>query len=72
MLGSQGEFDDAIALIERRLARYGPDPKACQLLADMRMQKAEKQLDRNAPDARVAARMKPPRSGPIKASSPCP
>lgn len=62
MLGSQGEYDDAIALIERRLARYGADAKACQLLADMQTQRAQKQLDR----------IKPPRNGTIKASSPCP
>lgn len=71
MLGSQGEFDDAIALVERRLARYGSDPKACQLLAELRVQKA-KQLDRKVSDAIIATRVKQPRYGAIKASSPCP
>ena len=71
MLGSQGEFDDAIALVERRVARYGAEPKACQLLADLHAQRA-KQPGRNTPDARVAARMNQPRHGAIKASSPCP
>ena len=53
---------DAQPAIERRLARYGADAKACQLLADMQTQRAQKQLDR----------IKQPRNGSIKASSPCP
>ena len=47
MLATQGEFDDAIALLERHLAADKRDTTACQLLADMYYQKAEKQLARD-------------------------
>jgi predicted Zn-dependent protease len=41
MLTVQGEFDDAIALLERRLASGRPDEVARSLLADAYFQKAE-------------------------------
>jgi tetratricopeptide (TPR) repeat protein len=51
MLGTQGEFDDAIALLERQLATDRRDAAACQMLADMYFQKAEKQAGRDKPGA---------------------
>jgi len=78
MLGTQGEFDDAIALLERHLAADKRDSTACQLLADIYFQKAEKQLARDKPaaiaaleksvrldasNARAAARLKQLRNG---------
>lgn len=42
MLTVQGEFDDAIALLERRLASGRPDEVARSLLADAYFQKAER------------------------------
>lgn len=43
MLGTQGEYDDAIALLERHLTASRRDIAACRLLAEMYFQKAEKQ-----------------------------
>ncbi|HEV7913331.1 MAG TPA: hypothetical protein VGP22_06160, partial [Albitalea sp.] len=78
MLGTQGEFDDAIALLERHLAVDKRDTAACQLLADMVFQKAEKQIGRDKTGAiaglektlrldpthtRAAARLKQLRNG---------
>ena len=87
MLGTQGEFDDAIALLERHLAADRGDSRACLLLADMYFQKAEKQLARDksgavawfekslrldASNQRAAARLKQLKSGPPPtASAPC-
>ncbi|HEX6708675.1 MAG TPA: hypothetical protein VF169_28315 [Albitalea sp.] len=42
MLATQGEFDDAIVLLERQLVADRRDATACQMLADMYFQKAEK------------------------------
>ncbi|WP_280152276.1 hypothetical protein [Piscinibacter sp. XHJ-5] len=47
MLATQGELDDAIVLLERHLALDKRDAAACQLLADVYFQKAEKQLVRD-------------------------
>jgi tetratricopeptide (TPR) repeat protein len=58
MLRTQGELDAAIALLERHIAMQGPDPKACQMLADMALQKGRQ--------------AKPPGNAAAKASSPCP
>jgi hypothetical protein len=69
ILRTQGELDAAIALLERHIAQQGPDPKACQMLADMTLQKG-RQLE--AASTRAAARPKPPGNGAAKASSPCP
>ena len=69
MLRTQGELDAAITLLERHVASQGPDPKACQMLAEMTLQKS-RQLD--AASTRAAARPKPPGNGAAKASSPCP
>jgi tetratricopeptide (TPR) repeat protein len=44
MLGTQGEYDDAIALLERHLLASRRDIAACRLLAEMYFQKGEKQL----------------------------
>ena len=44
MLGTQGEYDDAIALLERHLAYDRRDVAACRLLADLYAQKAEQEL----------------------------
>ncbi len=46
-LATQGELDDAIALLERHLALDKGDSTACQLLADMYARKAEKRLSRD-------------------------
>jgi tetratricopeptide (TPR) repeat protein len=64
MLRTQGELDAAIALLERYVAQRGPDNKACQMLAEMSLQK-NRQPD--AASARAAARP----GGTAKASSPC-
>jgi tetratricopeptide (TPR) repeat protein len=88
MLGTQGEFDDAIVLLERHLAADRSDTKACQLLADMYFQKAEKQLARDKGGAavslekslrldgsnqRAAMRLKQLKGGALPtASAPCP
>jgi hypothetical protein len=62
MLRTQGEVDAAIALLERHVAVHGADPKACQLLGDMLLQKA-----------RANAPLKQPRGGAAaRASAPCP
>jgi tetratricopeptide (TPR) repeat protein len=54
MLATQGEHDDAIALLERHLAVDKRDAAACQLLADIYFQKAEKQLPRDRSAALVS------------------
>ena len=64
MLRTQGELDAAIALLERHIALHGPDNKACQMLAEISVQKKSQP---NAAGARAAARP----SGTAKASSPC-
>jgi len=69
MLRTQGELDAAIALLERHIALQGPDPKACQMLADMALQKGRQP---ETVGTRPAAQPKPPGNGPAKASSPCP
>lgn len=53
LLGTQGEHDEAIALLERLLAKDRRDASACRLLAEMYVQKGEKQLARD----RVAAQL---------------
>ena len=78
MLATQGELDDAIALLERHLSIDKRDAAACQLLADVYFQKAEKQLPRDraaalvsfekgmrldAGNPRVTARLKPLKNG---------
>jgi tetratricopeptide (TPR) repeat protein len=67
LLGSQGEVDAAIALLERYLAVQGADAKACQLLADM-LQKSK----RADPAGARAARTKQGNGAAATASSPCP
>ena len=67
MLGAQGEFDSAIALLERYLAVQGVDAKACQLLAEMLQKSARSE----AAGAR-AARTKQGSGAAATASSPCP
>lgn len=47
MLGKQGDFDDAIGLLEARLAIDKGDSNARGLLADLYAQKAEKRLPRD-------------------------
>ena len=54
MLGAQGEFDEAIGLLERHYAADKRDTAACHLLADMYYQKAEKLLARDKPGAIAA------------------
>ncbi|RQP25391.1 tetratricopeptide repeat protein [Piscinibacter terrae] len=51
MLAGQGELDDAISLLERQLAADKRNTAACQLLADVYVQKAEKQAPRDKPGA---------------------
>lgn len=53
ILAGQGEFDDAIALLERHLAAYQGDTGACQLLAVMYSRKAERQLSRDKSAAKA-------------------
>lgn len=54
MLATQGELDDAIALLERHLLLDKRDAAACELLADVYFQKAEKQLPRDRAAALAA------------------
>lgn len=54
MLATQGEYDDAIALLERHLGADRRDAAACKQLADLYYQKAEKQLPRDR-SAAIAA-----------------
>jgi tetratricopeptide (TPR) repeat protein len=54
LLGTQGEFDDAIALLERYLAVDKRDPAACRLLADLYLRKGEKQMARDKAGAITA------------------
>ena len=54
MLASQGELDDAIGLLERRLVVDKRDTLACQLLADMYYRKAERQLPKDKAGARAS------------------
>jgi tetratricopeptide (TPR) repeat protein len=68
MLRTQGELDAAIALLERHIALHGPDNKACQMLAEISVQKNRQSGGANA---RAAARPNGQGSGPAKASSPC-
>lgn len=80
LLGAQGEFDEAIVLLERHLAMDKRDTAACRQLADMYFQKAEKQLPRDksaaiasleksqrldASNARAAQRLKQLKNGNI-------
>jgi tetratricopeptide (TPR) repeat protein len=51
MLAGQGEYDDAISLLERQLSVDKRNTVACQLLADVYVQKAEKQAPRDKPGA---------------------
>ena len=51
MLAGDGELDDAISLLERQLAADRRNTAACQLLADVYAQKAEKQAPRDKPGA---------------------
>ena len=51
MLAGQGELDDAISLLERQLAADRRNTAACQLLADVYVQKADKQAPRDKPGA---------------------
>jgi tetratricopeptide (TPR) repeat protein len=86
MLATQGEFDDAIALLERHLVVDKRDSAACQLLADVYFQKAEKQLPRDrsaalvsfekgmrldASNPRVAAKLKSLKNGNGAAGGSC-
>lgn len=79
MLGTQGEFDAAIALIEHHLSIEKRDPAACRLLADTYAQKAEgllptdkaaaiasfeKSLRLDASNARASARLRQLKGGP--------
>lgn len=54
MLATQGEFDAAIALLERHIATDRRDEAARQLLADVYYQKAEKIAFRDKPGAMAA------------------
>ena len=54
LLGTQGEYDDAIVLLERYLSLDKRDPAACRLLADMYLRKGEKQLPRDKAGALAA------------------
>lgn len=80
LLGAQGEFDEAIALLERHLATDKRDTAACRQLADMYFQNAEKQLPRDksaaiasleksqrldASNTRAAQRLKQLKSGSV-------
>lgn len=47
LLAGQGEYDDAIVLLERQLAADKRDVAACQLLSEVYFQKAEKLLPRD-------------------------
>jgi tetratricopeptide (TPR) repeat protein len=69
MLRTQGELDAAIALLERHLAQQGPEPKACQMLAEMTLQKSRQP---QAAGTRAAVPPNPPGNGAAKVSSPCP
>lgn len=44
MLGAQGEFEEAIALLESHVAAEHGDEAACRLLADLYFRKAERKL----------------------------
>ena len=85
MLATQGEYDDAIALVERHLGADRRDATACKQLADLYYQKAEKQLPRDRAAAiaaleqslrldgsnpRVAARLKQLRGSAAADSAP--
>lgn len=54
MLATQGEYDDAIALLERHLGADRRDVSACKQLADLYYQKAEKQWPRDRAGAIAA------------------
>lgn len=81
MLAAQGEFNAAIALLERHLAVDKEDAEACQLLADIQLRKAEKQPGKDAgalhrrgaghdeSSARTAAQRKMARSGEVASAS---
>lgn len=68
MLRTQGELDAAIALLERYIAQRGPDNKACQMLAEISVQKSRQP---DAANARASTRPSGPGKAPAKASSPC-
>lgn len=51
LLATQGELDEAIALLERRVAADRRDTTARQMLADLYVQKADKLAVRNKPAA---------------------
>lgn len=51
MLAGQGEYDEAIWLLERQLAADKRNTSACQLLAEVYVQKADKQATRDKPGA---------------------
>lgn len=51
MLAGQGEFDEAISLLERQLSADKRNTSACQLLAEVYVQKADKQALRDKPGA---------------------
>jgi tetratricopeptide (TPR) repeat protein len=51
MLAGQGEYDEAILLLERQMAADKRNPSACQLLAEVYVQKADKQAPRDKPGA---------------------
>jgi len=51
LLAGQGELDDAISLLERQLAADRRNVAACQLLAEVYVQKAEKLAPRDKPGA---------------------
>jgi tetratricopeptide (TPR) repeat protein len=51
MLAGQGEYDEAILLLERQMAADKRNTSACQLLAEVYVQKADKQATRDKPGA---------------------
>ena len=65
LLAGDGEFDDAIGLLERRLVLDPKDGAARRLLADVYYRKAEALLPRDRPDA-IAALQKSARTYPAE------